>query len=144
MRERIRELNDAFRTTFCGGRVIMSAGVASLPGDIRAEILDKVRTFTAFTEDNDPHGEHDFGVVHIAGHRVFWKIDYYDAACEYGSEDPANAAVTTRVLTILLRRRILARLARAFLCALCLHVDHPLRSEPKHSRNDSTVPSPSP
>jgi hypothetical protein len=100
MRERIRDLNDAFRTTFRGGRVCMSGGVASLPDDIRAEILGKVRAFTEFNEDNDPHGEHDFGVVDIAGHRVFWKIDYYDATCEYGSEDPADPSQTTRVLTI--------------------------------------------
>lgn len=100
MCERVRELNDAFRTTFRGGRVCMSGGVASLPDDIRAEILGKVRTFDDFNEDNNPHGEHDFGVVDIAGHRVFWKIDYYDAAMLYGSEDPANPDVTTRVLTI--------------------------------------------
>lgn len=100
MRERIRALNDAFRTTFRGGRVCMSAGIASLPDDVRAEIIDKVRTFIAFTEDNDPREEHDFGIVEVAGHRVFWKIDYYDAACEYGSEDPADASQTTRVLTI--------------------------------------------
>lgn len=100
MRERIRELNDAFRTTFRGGRVMMSAGIASLPDDLRAEILAKVRTFTDFSEDNDPSGQHDFGVVDIAGHRVFWKIDYYDAACVYGSEDPADSSQTTRVLTI--------------------------------------------
>lgn len=78
----------------------MSAGIASLPDDVRAEIIDKVRTFIAFTEDNDPREEHDFGIVEVAGHRVFWKIDYYDAACEYGSEDPADASQTTRVLTI--------------------------------------------
>ena len=30
------------------------------------------------------------------------KTDYYDPELCYGSEDPANASVTTRVLTILL------------------------------------------
>ena len=34
---------------------------------------------------------------------VFFAIDYYDAALEYGSEDPADAGVTTRVLTLMLR-----------------------------------------
>lgn len=29
-------------------------------------------------------------------------IDYYDAACHFGSEDPSDEAKTTRVLTILL------------------------------------------
>lgn len=66
----------------------------------------RVRTFSEFNEGNDPYGEHDFGVVDLAaystevGHRVFWKIDYYDAEGLYGSEDPANPDVTTRVLTI--------------------------------------------
>lgn len=101
MRPKVRELNDAFRTTFRGGRVCMTSGIASLPDDIRAEIFGKVRAFSEFTEDNDPHGEHDFGVVNIAGHKVFWKIDYYDAAMLYGSEDPSDPSRTTRVLTIM-------------------------------------------
>ncbi len=32
--------------------------------------------------------------------RCFWKIEYYDRATEMGSPDPADPAVTTRVLTI--------------------------------------------
>ena len=58
--------------------------------------------FDAFTEDNDPHGEHDFGAFDHAGHRIFWKIDYYDQSLEFGSENPADPAKTTRVLTIML------------------------------------------
>jgi len=61
-----------------------------------------VAEFTEFTRDNDPHGEHDFGSFHLAGHHVFWKIDYYDERMESGSEDPANPGKTTRVLTIML------------------------------------------
>jgi len=36
------------------------------------------------------------------GHKVWLKVDYYDAAMEFGSEDPADASQTTRVITILL------------------------------------------
>lgn len=36
------------------------------------------------------------------GERIFWKSDYYDSACEYGSANPAVPAQTTRVLTIML------------------------------------------
>ena len=78
----------------------MSSGIASLPDDLRTEILGMVRTFSDFNEGNDPYGEHDFGVVDLTGHKVFWKIDYYDAEGVHGSEDPANPDVTTRVLTI--------------------------------------------
>ena len=59
--DRIRALNDAFRRTFVGGAVVITAGVEALPSDQRRAILAKVRAFDAFTEDNDPHGEHDFG-----------------------------------------------------------------------------------
>lgn len=98
---RIRALNDVFRQTFIGGRVAMTRGVADLPETDQAVVLGKVRLFTAFTQDNDPHGEHDFGAIEHAGVRYFWKIDYYDAACAFGSENPADPKVTTRVLTIM-------------------------------------------
>lgn len=100
---KIRELNDAFRKGFpLNGKRYITDGIFALDCDDRAAILEKVRTFDAFTEDNDPHGEHDFGSIEHNGERIFWKIDYYDAACEYGSEDPAEASRTTRVLTIML------------------------------------------
>ena len=98
----IADLNDKFRHTFMGGRVVMTDGVAALPDAERIAILARVQAFSAFDRDNDPHSEHDFGAVHTADNKVFWKIDYYDAALEYGSEDPADPTVTTRVLTIML------------------------------------------
>jgi Protein of unknown function (DUF3768) len=100
--ERIRELNDAFRKTLTGGKVFVTAGVDTLPSDVKAMAIREVATFSAFTPDNDPHGEHDFGNFELAGRKFFWKIDTYDAAMEFGSEDPADSAKTTRVLTIML------------------------------------------
>ncbi len=99
--DRIRELNDAFRRTFVGGAVMITAGIEAMPLDQRRALLQKVRSFEAFGEDNDPHGEHDFGAVDEAGERYFWKLDYYDQAMESGSPDPADPTVTTRVLTIM-------------------------------------------
>jgi len=100
--DRVRVLNDNFRSTFIGGQVVMTAGVAALCLDVKARALIQVQTFTGFDVDNDPHGEHDFGSFELAGEKFFWKIDYYDSQCEFGSEDPADPEKTTRVLTIML------------------------------------------
>ena len=99
--ERIRALNDAFRRTFVGGMVMITAGVEALPLDQRRSLLAKVRAFDAFTDDNDPHGEHDLGAVDEGDVRCFWKIDSYDRNTEFGSPDPTDRAVTTRVMTIM-------------------------------------------
>jgi hypothetical protein len=58
--------------------------------------------FETFNEENDPYGEHDFGVLQIEGQKVYWKIDAYDQDPRYGSEDPADPELTSRVLTLLL------------------------------------------
>jgi hypothetical protein len=97
--QRIRALNDFFRQTLLGGHVVVTAWLADNP-DL-ATILEKVRRFSDFSEDNDPHGEHDFGAFDHAGDRFFWKIDYYDLAMDHGSSNPADPAVTTRLLTIM-------------------------------------------
>ena len=65
-------------------------------------ILARIRAFDDFDEDNDPHGEHDFGLIEDGDVRCFWKIDYYDSDMELMSPDPADASVTTRVLTVML------------------------------------------
>src|SRR5436853_1304067 len=82
--EKIRELNDRFRSTMTGGRVLLTAGVDALPSDVKAMVIRRVATFSEFTADNDPHQEHDFGNFEIAGHKIFWKIDHYDAAMQFG------------------------------------------------------------
>ena len=105
-RTRIRELNDAFRTKGAGnGSVMITEGVRALGSVAVQRILDTVRRFDAFTEDNDPWGEHEFGAFEAEGEKVFFKIDYYsarDLAFGTASENPANAHETHRVLTILL------------------------------------------
>ena len=97
----IRILNDNFRSTFVGGQVVMTRGVADLPLDVRARLILAVQSFSNFTKDNDPHGEHDFGSIEIEGETYFWKIDYYDLAMQFGSADAADPEQTTRVLTVM-------------------------------------------
>jgi hypothetical protein len=101
-RDRVRVLNDNFRSTFVGGRVLMTQTVIELPVDTRARLILAVQSFAAFTQDNDPHGEHDFGLIEDGDVLCFWKIDYYDTDMELMSPDPADASVTTRVLTVML------------------------------------------
>lgn len=48
-------------------------------------------------------GERDRGSFDYRGTTVYFRIEYYDVALEYGSEDPADASITRRVLTIMLR-----------------------------------------
>lgn len=100
--ERIRELNDAFRRSFSGGKVTMTANVDALPDMVKCAALHEVAIFNAFTEDNDPHGEHDFGSFELCSRKFFWKIDYYDMELTHGSEDPDDPTKTTRVLTLML------------------------------------------
>ena len=105
---RIRALNDEFRThPFIGARLaanelVITRGVADHGNDFIDRAVTAVRRFSDFTEDNDPYGEHDFGSFDLDAVKLFWKIDYYDRKLEYGSPDPADPAVTRRVLTILL------------------------------------------
>ena len=100
---KIRDLNDAFRRDFpANGRRYITDGIFALDGDDRDAILEKVRTFDAFTEDNDPHKERDFGAFEHNGERILWKIDYYDTTLTKGSEDPSDPKQTVRVLTIML------------------------------------------
>lgn len=100
--ETICRLNDAFRRSFQGGTVFLTEGIRALGEDQVRAILRQVRTFDAFTPDNDPYQEHDFGAFDEGGTRVFWKIDYFDAEMEGASPDPADAEVTTRVMTVML------------------------------------------
>jgi len=99
--ERIRLLNDNFRTTLVGGQMFMTAGVNALPVDTKARVLLAVQSFDKFTADNDPHHEHDFGSFEIEGETYFFKIDYYAPDMDGGSEEPADPEKTTRVLTVM-------------------------------------------
>ena len=52
------------------------ADVYALPDMVKAAALQKAATFDQFNENNDPHGEHDFGSFELCGRKFFWKVDY--------------------------------------------------------------------
>jgi len=101
--ETIARLNDLARTAMgvCG-RLVQTSGISALPPEVQSRIRERVETYDAFTPGNNPHGERDMGFFDHDEHRIMWKIDYYDRALEYGSEDPADPKQTVRVLTIML------------------------------------------
>lgn len=99
---RVRDLNDQLRKHRIGGRVVMTRGIAALGSEMVMRIAQAVRNFDAFTPDNDPYGEHDFGTVQVEGHVVMFKIDYFDLDLQCASADPADPKVTCRVMTLML------------------------------------------
>lgn len=100
--ERIRELNDKFRQQLIGGSAVITTGVAALGREFVDRVVRTIAIFDDFHHDNDPHAEHDFGAFEIEGHALFFKIDYYDSKMTWHSPNPADPAVTHRVITIML------------------------------------------
>ncbi len=96
---------------------VATEGFRALPQADQSRVRELVETYDGFHPGNDPYGERDFGAIYQgcngrwsclppkAGdpvETVFWKIDAYDRDLRFGSDDPANPAVTRRVLTIML------------------------------------------
>jgi len=66
----------------------------------QAEILAAIRRHRFPNDDTSPR---DRGHVEYRGTKVYFAIDAYDLDLVYGSEDPADASVTRRVMTIMVR-----------------------------------------
>lgn len=80
----------------------MTDGVAARPKPEIDDLFRAIVEFDRFNFANDPHGEHDLGIVEFRGERFLWKIDYYDRSRRIHSPDPADPRVTVRVLTVML------------------------------------------
>ena len=100
----IAKLNDLFRKDPCRyGKIYTTDGVAAHGPEFVLRALAATAAFANFTEDNDPHGEHDFGSFELDGEKLFWKIDYYDQDDpDLSADDPSSPATTERVLTVML------------------------------------------
>ena len=101
-RAKIRTLNDAFRKTFRGGRVMMTAGVNALEGPVRRAVFAKIQAFDAFDDERDPWDNHAFVSVEHDGQTFFAKIDYYNRDLTAHSKDATDPKKTCRVMTIML------------------------------------------
>jgi hypothetical protein len=86
---------------------VMTMGVQALLRDdsfptqiIRqAALMNAIRGYEFKDGDGE---ERDFGSFTFMEEMLFFKIDYYDRELKFGSEDPANASITMRVMTIML------------------------------------------
>tara|TARA_R100001443_G_scaffold117326_1_gene141402 strand:+ start:3450 stop:3890 length:441 start_codon:yes stop_codon:yes gene_type:complete len=90
-------------------KIVFSHDVSKMSEEDQKEILQIVRDYKTFTEDNNPHGEKDFGAFNFCSNdseyetpeRYFWQINYYDNDLKYHSDDATDSSKTTRVLTIM-------------------------------------------
>lgn len=98
----IKILNDKFRKTLLGGKVMLTRGVFSKGQKAINEILDSVKMFNDFNHKNDPYSEHDYGSFEYEGQKIMWKIDYYDRDLRYYSNDPTDITKIIRVMTVML------------------------------------------
>ena len=102
---RIARLNDAFRcqnnTGFSiDGMLVMTRRLAFRDWAFQSQVIEAVRSFTAFENGNDPYREHDFGMIEVDGEQLFWKIDVYATPEGFDAGDPASDTAF-RVLTIM-------------------------------------------
>jgi len=77
--EAIRTLNDELRQNLSAGTALIRAGVAALGAEAVARIVKTIAVYDDFCHANDPYEEHDFGSFEADGHKIFFKIDYYDS-----------------------------------------------------------------
>ena len=98
----VKTLNDKFRKTLLGGKVMLTRGIYSKGQAVINDILNSVKAFNNFNENNDPYNEHDYGSFLYDGEKIMWKIDYYDRNLQYYSDNPADITKTVRVMTVML------------------------------------------
>lgn len=93
--------NDNFRKHLSQGTLVLTQGIRSNTSEDIEAIINRVRTFDAFDENNDPYNEHDFGAFDFKGKKIFWKIDNYDREFLYLSPDVSNPRLTNKVMTVM-------------------------------------------
>jgi hypothetical protein len=90
-------LNDTFRKSW---KDVVFTSTVMTRIEHHFALTQAIHDFTAFDEDNDPYGEHDFGALNLEGERILWKIDYYDQSLGYWC-DPLDPKCR-RVMTVML------------------------------------------
>ena len=96
---KITELNDKARQNL--SNYSFTQGVRGLNREQLNDLIKLVKEFDDFTEENDPHHEHDMGKIEFNGESYYFKIDYYDNQLKYGSEFPEDESITRRIITVM-------------------------------------------
>lgn len=101
----VRELNDRFRmeVDHTLGRWVITSGLNEKGPLFVQRACRAVQTFTAFSPDNDPYGEHDCATLTLDNEAIIWKIDtYLDAEMKYAADHPEDPKRSYRVMTVML------------------------------------------
>lgn len=101
----IAELNDQLRTTFLAGRVMLTEGISSLPSDVVAALLTKVRTYDRIEHSFDPADLADVRTQQNQ-RRAVRRIFETASSCSFflGSSLPSSS-----ILFFMISRRVWAR-----------------------------------
>lgn len=98
----IATLKYELRKDGTGGSISITRGVTSIEGADREALLAALAAFDSFDLNDGPHGGRDFGDLTMWNTELLLKLDYNAPGLCFGSNDPADPAVTHRVLTIML------------------------------------------
>ncbi|MCD6311859.1 MAG: DUF3768 domain-containing protein [Elusimicrobia bacterium] len=92
LRDTIAKENDELRRSIPDitkpNIIRITEGIKSMGHKSVQNILRRVRTFSKFTENNDPCGHHNFGCFRYRGKNIFWTID------NCGGKDVYNLVLT--------------------------------------------------
>jgi len=106
--KRIAALNDQLRRNPVNralGQVLLSSGIAARGAEFKAMVFMALARMQAkdFKRGNDPYGERDFNSFTIDGKLCLMKFGYFAKDdLRRASDDPADPAKTTRVMTVML------------------------------------------
>ena len=92
-------LNDKARQNL--NNYSLSQAVQGLNEESLQQLLEQVKTFNEFSEDNDPWDEHDYGRIEFEGNTYLWKIDYYNKNMTGHSPNSADDSVTRRIICVM-------------------------------------------
>lgn len=99
----VRSLNDAFRISFTSTELYCSPGVIKLDHRDQSIILDRVRRYRGFAEDNDPDMTHKYGFIEYEDLQLVWEIIYLDNDGNHESTDPLSLNLTRRYMMVMLK-----------------------------------------